>query len=144
MNKLTFSQYLIEMTSDAFGRIRMVFSSNFRRRGIELYLPGHARERSVEGDRGADVTDAYLSEALQAFLQAHDRGSRAIARAKDTARSMRGQPVQLTIRHAVDDTFINIPSQISWKGADKYNLTLRTIMVKRDFKPYPNDIIIEV
>lgn len=140
---MTFVQYLTEMTHDAFGRVRLVFRSTFKRRGFDLVLPAHAGDRAIEGERGKDVTEQYLMEALQAFLKACDRHDENIEHVKQQAHDTR-RGVQITIRHAVDDTFINIPSVINWDSGTHFTLTLKTIMVKRNFKSYANDAVIEV
>jgi hypothetical protein len=139
---ITFSQYLAEMTHDAFGAIRLALRSPFKNRGFILVTPAHAGDRAVEGERGKDVTERYLSDALQAFLRACDRRDETIERVKQQAPNAK-YGVQITIRHAVEDTFINIPAVIAWSNRS-FTLTLKTIMVKRNFVSYPNDIIINV
>ena len=61
---ITFSQFLSEMTQDAFGAIRMALRSPFQKRGFTLVTPAHAGDRAVEGERGRDVTERHLSAAL--------------------------------------------------------------------------------
>lgn len=140
---ITFSQYLNEMTLDAFGAIRTALRSPFARRGFTLVTPAHAGDRAVEGERGKAVTERYLSEALQAFLKAIDHHDETIERVKHQAAETR-RGIQVTIVHAIEDTFINIPAVISWDGGSRFTLTLKTIMVKRNFKPYVNDTVIKV
>lgn len=143
MTNKTMLQQLMEMTHDAFAKVRMVFRSNFAKRGVDLSIPAHAYERSVDGERGNDVTEQYMMSAMQAILVAYDR-SRAFDRLRTSAKENRGQAIQLTIKHAVDDTYINLPCMFSWKGGERYSLIVRTVMVKRDFHSYVNDIVIEV
>lgn len=140
---ITFSQYLSEMTHDAFGPLRAAFRSPFQKRGFTLITPAHAIDRAVEGERGLAVTQHHLSDALQSFLRACDRGNEIIEQVKQRARDTH-RGIQINIRHAVDDTFINIPAVIAMDGSRTFTLTLKTIMVKRDFKPYVNDTMIEV
>lgn len=142
MNK-TILQQLLEMTQDAFAKVRLVCHSTFRRRGIDLVLPAHAGARAVEGERGRAVTEEFLITALQAFLRAWDSHNEAVERVKQQAQELRGRPAQATIRHPVEDTYVNIPFALEWHH-NRYTFVLKTVMVKRDFHTYANDIVIEV
>lgn len=133
---------LHEMAAESFGKIRMIFRSNFSRRQIELRLPTHVYDRSVEGERGKNVTEEYLSKALEQFLKQFDKGNEAIKFAFKKAKQ--DTSIEVTFRYAVDETFINFPVVIKHIGEDRYRFTIKTVMIKHNFKTHPNDIVINL
>ncbi len=134
---------LVEMAAESFSKVKMIYNSNFARRGMILSLPLHAFDRSVEGPRGEDVTEQYLMDTLQSFLKAYDNKVPAIVDVFRTVYDTQ-QPLQIVVKHPIDDTVVNIPCVIEPVKPNKFKFVIKTIMIKQEFHAYKNDIVIVV
>lgn len=133
---------LFEMAAESFSKVRSIFRSNFARRKLELQLPGHASDRAVNGDRGDKVSEEYLIKALERFLKKYDAKTPEIVdlfKKVDDRRS-----IEVTFRFSTDDTYLNFPTVITRVGNAGYKFTVKTIMVKKEFKTYPDDIVVKL
>jgi len=134
---------LFEMPAESFSTVRSIFRSNFARRKIELSLPTHAAERSVVGNRGDDVSDDYLIKALEQFLKKYDAKSPDIVSLFKQVDDK--QSLEVTFQFSIDDTQVNFPTAIKRIGGTKgYKFTVKTIMVKKDFKAFRGDIVVSL
>ena len=136
--------FLREMTVDAFAKVRSIFCSNFARRYIDLELPAHAFERAVDGEGGRDVAEEYLIKALESFLKKFDQKSNSIVKLLETVRTSARRSAEVTFRYEVDGTFLNFPVVIRAEGPVKLKFTVKTVMVKKNFKTYVNDVVINL
>jgi hypothetical protein len=135
---------LFEMAADSFTKIRKIFQSNFERRKLQFDLPVHAFERSVEGERGQNVTEEHLITALQQMLKRYDQKDPELMKAFSAAEENKASGAQVTFRFPVEDTFLNFPCVIKALGGNRFKFTVKTVMVKREFKPYKTDIIVNL
>jgi hypothetical protein len=131
-----------EMAAESFAKVRTVFHSNFSRRKLELELPGHTQERSVDGKRGQDVTEEYMIRALERLLKCYDQKLSPLMSAIEQV--TKSHSVEVTFRYPTDDTFVNFPTVIKQVSSGKYRFVIKTIMIKRDFKTHPGDIVINL
>lgn len=133
---------LIEMAATSFSKVHAIFRSNFSRRKLTLRLPSHVSDRAVVGTRGDDVTEEYMILALERFLKMYDAKNKELMDVFDQAKEHHS--VEATFKFAIDDTFVNFPSVIHWVGSDKFTITIKTIMVKKEFKTYQEDIVVSL
>ena len=134
---------LYEMAGETFLQLRHIFQSNFERRHLKLSLPTHSFERSVEGERGDSITKEQLSGALQTFLKKYDSKNPEMMAVFEEARE-RQQDVQVVFKHTSEGTTLNFPSVIKSLGPNSYRVTIKTIMVKNDFKPHKDDVVVNL
>lgn len=157
--------FLREMTFDMFAEVRMVAVSNFARVGIDLSLPAHAAERMTDGDNGRDIVKEHLKTAFEIIKKRVQRITPATEETDSEFVNLfteaMHRPVQVTFRYIIDkdkptETFLNIPSVLQSVGPDKskrkdknnfnhrFKFTVKTVMAKKDFKHYKNDVVINL
>lgn len=134
---------LLEMAAESFSKVKMIYSSNFARRGMVLSLPSHTFDRSVTGSRGMDVTEQHLMDTLQKVLVAYDNKNESLLDAFQLAyNEQRG--IEVTFKHPVDNTVVNMPCVIEPIRTNKFKFVIKTIMIKSDFHVHENDIVIVI
>lgn len=135
---------LMEMSDESFSTVKMIFRSNFERRGLSISFPEHANDRATQGERGADVEDQRVMEALSRILRLYDTKDARLMGVFEVIRR-RNKGVQVIFVYSYDDTAINIPCAVepSRGRNSKFKLVVKTIMTKSNFKPHSNhDIVI--
>lgn len=135
---------LMEMSGQSFSTVKMIFKSNFNRRGINILFPTHVTKQATEGERGADVQDEHAIAALNKVLRLYDSNDARLMGVLEVVRR-KNTRVEVVFKYPYDDTVVNIPCAIEpdreQKGRIKF--VVKTIMVKPNFKPHSShDIVI--
>lgn len=114
---------------------------NFKMAGLELSYRGHAIVRANEREDTFDPK--WLLEAFQAILEKYKQGNPALLKVIDTV-TRTGADAQLTFKHPVGHTTVNMPCVIELTRSGKVHFAIKTIKIRSDFKTYPGDIVIRV
>lgn len=114
---------------------------NFKVVGLELSYNGHALDRANERDDTFDPK--WLLETLQAILEKYKQGNPALLKVIDTV-TQTGTAAQLTFKHLVGHTTVNMPCVIELTRGGKVRFAIKTVKVRSDFKTYPGDTVIRV
>lgn len=132
------------MLDQSFSTVKMIVKSNFTRRGLSIVFPAHVTKRATDGDRGADVQDQHVLDALSKVLRLYDaKDPRLLGIFEAVRRLNRG--VDVVFVYPYDNTSLNIPCEIEpyQEKNSKFKIIVKTIMVKPVFKPHSShDIVV--
>ncbi len=135
---------LFEMADRSFSTVMMVFKSNFSRRGIRILFPTHSQERATEGDRGSDVQERHVMDALTKILRLYDNNDPQFMGVLEAVKRT-DREIQVVFKYPYDNTVLNIPSAFELDRVRRggFRFAIKTFMVKPNFKPHStHDIVI--
>lgn len=138
---------LMEMSKQSFATVKMIFKSNFARRGLNISFPTHANDRATEDtDRGASVENEHVMTALNKILRLYDNNDPQFMGLLEAVKRT-GRTIEVVFKYFYDDTAVNLPCavEVDRPNRGRFKIVMKTIMVKPDFKPHSTrDIVIKL